>query len=42
MEGGAWQATTHGVSRVRHNLVTKSSPPPRHKINLSVQQQING
>ena len=26
MVGGAWQATVHGVARVRHNLVTK--PPP--------------
>ena len=26
MDREAWQATVHGVSRVRHNLVTK--PPP--------------
>ena len=26
MDRGAWQATVHGVSRVRHHLVTK--PPP--------------
>ena len=26
MDRGAWQATVHGVSRVRHDLVTK--PPP--------------
>ena len=26
MERGAWQATVHGVARVRHNLATK--PPP--------------
>ena len=25
MERGAWQATVHGVARVRHDLVTK--PP---------------
>ena len=23
MDRGAWQATVHGVARVRHNLVTK-------------------
>ena len=23
MDSGAWQATIHGVARVRHNLVTK-------------------
>ena len=28
MDRGAWQATVHGVTRVRHNLVTKPSPPP--------------
>ena len=28
MDGGAWQATVHGVVRVRHDLVTKP-PPPR-------------
>ena len=26
MDRGAWQATVHGVSRVRHNTATK--PPP--------------
>ena len=26
MDRGAWQATVHGISRVRHDLVTK--PPP--------------
>ena len=26
MDKGAWQATVHGVTRVRYNLVTK--PPP--------------
>ena len=25
---GAWQATVHGVTRVRHNLATK--PPPQN------------
>ena len=26
MDGGTWQATIHGVPRVRHDLATK--PPP--------------
>ena len=26
MDGGAWQATVHGVTRVGHDLATK--PPP--------------
>ena len=26
MERGAWQATAHGVRRVRHDLATKPSP----------------
>ena len=28
MDRGDWQATVHGVTRVRHDLVTKP-PPPR-------------
>ena len=27
MDREAWRATIHGVSRVRHDLVTKPSPP---------------
>ena len=27
MDGGAWQATVHGVTRVGHDLVTKPPPP---------------
>ena len=27
MAGGAWQATAHGVTRVRHDLATKPPPP---------------
>ena len=27
MDRGAWWATVHGVARVRHDLVTKPSPP---------------
>ena len=29
MGRGAWQATVHGVTRVGHDLLTKS--PPQHK-----------
>ena len=29
MDRGAWQATVHGVTRVRHDLATK--PPPCEK-----------
>ena len=28
MNRGAWQATVYGVTRVGHDLVTKSPPPP--------------
>ena len=28
MDRRAWQATVHGDAGVRHNLVTKSLPPP--------------
>ena len=28
MDGGTWQATVHGVARVRHDLATK--PPHTH------------
>ena len=27
MDRGAWQTTVHGVAKVRHNFVTKPSPP---------------
>ena len=27
MDKGAWRATVHGVTRVRHDLVTKPPPP---------------
>ena len=27
MDRGTWQATVHGVARVRYNLVTKAPPP---------------
>ena len=29
VDRGVWQATVHGVERVRHNLATKPSPPPQ-------------
>ena len=29
MDTGAWQATVHGVTRVRHDLVTK---PPKERL----------
>ena len=29
MDRGAWQATVHGVIRVRYNLVTKPPPPTK-------------
>ena len=28
MGRGAWQATVHEVTRVRHNLATNPPPPP--------------
>ena len=28
MDKGAWQATVHGVARVKHYLATKPPPPP--------------
>ena len=30
MDRGGWQATVHGVARVRHNLATK--PPPNREL----------
>ena len=27
MDRGVWRATVHGVTRVRHDLVTKPTPP---------------
>ena len=29
MDRGTWQATVHGVARVRHDLATKPPPPPK-------------
>ena len=28
MDRGAWYATVHGVTRVRHDLAAKPPPPP--------------
>ena len=28
MDRGDWQATVHGIARVRRDLVTKPPPPP--------------
>ena len=33
MDRGAWQATVHVISRVRHDLVTK--PPPTQVLSTS-------
>ena len=33
MDRGAWQATVLGVSRVRHDLVTKSPPQGNYYLN---------
>ena len=35
MDRGAWWATVHGVTRVRHDLATKPSPYARHSIHIS-------
>ena len=32
MDRGGWQATVHGVARVRHDLVTKPPPPPPYAV----------
>ena len=33
MDRRAWQATIHGVARIRHDLATKPPPPPyRHTL----------
>ena len=36
MHRGAWQAIGHGVTRVRHDLVTKSPPP---QLSICLQQE---
>ena len=39
MDRGAWQATVNGISRVRHDLVTK--PPLSHRIILMSKVRIS-
>ena len=34
MDRGAWQATVHGVLRVRHDLASKPPPPPYTYVTL--------
>ena len=41
MDGEAWWATVHGVTRVRHDLETKS-PPPQHSIAYVLRKQNKG
>ena len=31
MDKGDWQATVHGVTRVRYDLATTPPPPPKKK-----------
>ena len=31
MNRAAWQATVHGIVRVRHDLATQPPPPPHRK-----------
>ena len=35
IDRGHWWATVHGVTRVRHNLVTKSPPPQSHNSSVT-------
>ena len=39
MDNASWQATVHGVARVKHDLVTK--PPPNENICKSLDLQNN-
>ena len=42
MDGGVWRATVHGVTRVRHDLVTKPPPlPPNIKCNYEYTCWVN-
>ena len=34
MDRGAWQATVRGVTRVRHDLATKSPQPPPKQMQI--------
>ena len=42
MDRGAWQATVHGVARVRHDLATTPSPPPGIPVRGSTLSPLNG
>ena len=39
MDRGPWQATVHGVARVRHDLATK--PPLPHKVYYPQERILN-
>ena len=39
MDRGGWQATVHGVARVRDDLATK--PPPPSVLQMSTMQWLN-
>ena len=39
MDRGAWQATVHGIARVRHDLATK--PPSPHKVYYQQERILN-
>ena len=45
MNRGVWQATVHGVAKVRHNLVTKPPPPPskvlKHTYDLLLGERVS-
>ena len=40
MDRGAWQATVHGVARVRHDLATNERERPTPNLILSVYWQL--
>jgi len=41
MDRGAWWATVHGVTRVRHDLATKPPPPPPGHMNLEFGREVS-
>ena len=43
MDRGAWHATVHGVTRVRHDLATNPPPPPpcKYKENFHISDPLN-
>ena len=36
MDRGAWRATVHGITRVRHDLATKSPPTTKGQSQLQM------